>query len=62
VTRWLNRVSLASGVVRILEENLTADHSRPTGVEGATLHENKSEKINLIKKSEVGMGNSKNNF
>ena len=38
MTRWLNRVALASGVVRLLEENLTADHSRPTGVEGATLH------------------------
>ena len=38
VTRWLNRVALASGVGRLLEENLTADHSRPTCVEGATLH------------------------
>ena len=33
------RVTLASGVVRLLEENLTADHTgRPTCVEGATLH------------------------
>ena len=38
VTQWLNRVALASGVVRLLEENLTEDHSRPTCVEGATLH------------------------
>ena len=38
MTRWLNRVALTSGVVRLLEENLTADHSRPTCVEGATLH------------------------
>ena len=38
MTRWLNRVALASGVVRLLEENLTTDHSRPTCVEGATLH------------------------
>ena len=36
MTRWLNRVALASGVVRLLEENITADHSRPTCVEGAT--------------------------
>ena len=38
MTRWLNRVALASGVGRLLEEILTADHSRPTCVEGATLH------------------------
>ena len=42
MTRWLNRAALASGVVRLLEENLTVDHSRPTCVEGATLHARKS--------------------
>ena len=38
MTRWLNRVALAAGVVGLLEENLTANHSRSTCVEGATLH------------------------
>ena len=38
MTRWLNRLALPSGVVGLLEENRTADYSRPTCVEVATLH------------------------
>ena len=52
MTRWLDRVALASGVVRLLEENLTADHSRPTCVEGATLHARiKKDPIRRFRKS-----------